>query len=189
MKIDRNIGKADKPSSGGPITGKNYIERAVAYMRSSGRANGDHPVIRSEAGSRGSGATGELATPDKWRAWMVYFSAIGYPTAAARQLGVMTVPTDYPWLFDAAAPTEIPPEPLAQPARAVHPLTDYERDLMIRRAAKGMGDGAAKLRDEGLRSGSASKSPTAAPIDHSKPVRLSSEALARFGIQDREERE
>lgn len=67
-----------------------YEARAVAYMQRSGRANGEHPVIK--AGSR------------EWVAWMDYFEHIGHPHGRAgsfaRQRGSMTVPARWPDDFE-----------------------------------------------------------------------------------------
>lgn len=108
----------------GPITAANYEARAMAHMRSSGRSNGDHPVIRSvEAAVRDR----KPATPEQWRSWLGYWAVLGLKTAFVRRHGVATVPTEWPWQFDVLASTEIPPQPYAQPrlaSRDAGPLLD-----------------------------------------------------------------
>lgn len=172
MKIGRRGNQGDEPprqSALGPITKENYVERAISFMRSSGRANGDHPVIRSAEGTHGATATGKQETGEQWRAWMAYFARINYPTVFAKKLGLMTVPTFWPWEFDRSAPEIVPaPEPPKAPHRHAAAVMD--------RAVHRFGHIPAQPRRPDY------VPPEPPPIDHSTPVKLSASCRAVSGL-------
>lgn len=86
----------------GDVTADNYAQKAIAFLKISGKSDGSYPIIRNrEAAERDS----RTETRERWCAWMAYFHRIKYPTAFAETLGVMTVPTDWPWQFSLEADT------------------------------------------------------------------------------------
>ena len=96
--------KANKtsPTDTGAITARNYVQRAVDYVKSHG---GEGFVIRWKLGERrGANINGDF-TPAQWRAWMVYYDHIGLPTVLLRRHGVGTTPTEWPEDFDPATPS------------------------------------------------------------------------------------
>jgi hypothetical protein len=105
--IERNATRIiAKPLSGmDDVTKDNYAERASAFCRRAGLANGAFPTVRRADDSR------------RWETWQAYFSAIGMHAMAQHMNGgqVMTVPAEWPWHFDPASPVTraIEPEPEA----------------------------------------------------------------------------
>lgn len=163
------------PPPDGAITAANYTERAIAFMKRSGRHSGEHPVVRSVEGQCGSAETGKPATPEQWRAWIAYLERLGVPTVAARKLGVMTVPAYWPWEFDRTAPEEIPDEPWQPERRKV-----WTGKLLapVLNANSFEAAVAKPKRHPWLQSRIEAQQPK--PIDHSAPVSLSPEASSRF---------
>lgn len=105
------------------ITADNYVKLACQHIR----ANGGSGFVICDA--VGADKCDRPETPDQWRAWLTYFASIGFATVFAQKQGVMTVPTEWPWLFSPSAPTDIPPLRLAaDPAFGKHEITDDERD-------------------------------------------------------------
>jgi hypothetical protein len=160
----------------GPITKATYTDRCCAHIRRNG---GVGVVIRSLEGEQGARRTGKPETPDQWRAWMIYFAVLGHPTVFARKLGLMTVPTEFPWHFDVAAPTEIPAEPYPQPRR---PLTDDQRAEMAERVRRTLRSGVPRVphyRTERYRPPAQAGAPPAAAT---QAPALSDRARAAIGL-------
>lgn len=87
-------GLRNAPLPAGSVTADNFTERAIGFMRTSGRANGSHPVIRKPC-------HGQPGDPEAWSAWVTYLCRLRGPKGcnSAQEIGVMTLPTKYPWDF------------------------------------------------------------------------------------------
>ena len=145
MKIaKKNVQSVDVLSSGssGQITAENYSQRAVAFMRGCG---GNGFVIRSIEGAKGSLATGEKPTDAQWLAWMDYYRMKGIPYRFAQSHGLVTVPCEWPELFDYDAPVsektarlQLPPAPISGQKRAEvqQKITALSRRLAAKAPAK-----------------------------------------------------
>lgn len=80
------------PFMPGEVTAETFAAKALEFMRRSGRANGEHPVVKR----------GDL----RFDAWLQFRRGLGLKVDASRQLESLTVPAEWPWQFslDAAAP-------------------------------------------------------------------------------------
>ena len=109
---------APKVSLAEAVTAENYCERARAHIR----ANGQGVVVVSPNAPQPLPQHILAHAPDgaKWRAWMLYLASRHVPCRYAKMVGFMTVPADWPELFDPSAPQSDPfPPPLtAKPQRA-----------------------------------------------------------------------
>lgn len=105
MKIKRV--ETDRPRTAA-ITADNYVELAKEFIR----LNDGVGVVICNA--EGAARTGNLETPEQWRAWLAFFDQIGFATVFARKHGLMTVPTPWPWQFSPSASADIPPAPIAR---------------------------------------------------------------------------
>lgn len=158
----------------GAVTQANYVDRACAFIRFGG---GEGAVIVSEeAGLRDR----RPSTPEQWRSWMAYFARIGVPTVFTRKHGVATVPTAWPWEFDASASTDIPPAPPVRPARfGASPR--YRAQPMYR---PDVGREAGHERERFEESRPETPQETLDRLDAGGPIAppLSSDARAKFGL-------
>lgn len=98
-----------------PITPETYVARACAYIRAH---NGEGVVVVSPTAPLPLPQHIVCYPPDgaKWRAWLLYLASKKIPTTYSRKVGFITVPADWPELFDPTAP-QSDPFPPALPAK------------------------------------------------------------------------
>lgn len=90
----------------GPITGINFFDRWGAFRK----LGADSFVIRGLDGEKGAFRTKLLATEPQWLAWRAWFFGRGMVKMihAMDSHGLVTVPAEYPELFDKDAPVSDP---------------------------------------------------------------------------------
>lgn len=152
-------------SAGKDVTKENYLERAHYLMEANG---GTGFVIR------GPEANG-IKTPAQWRAWINYFSELGYSTIFMRQHGVGTVPTEWPEDFDPRAPVSdklwAPLEPLRAETLAIE-----QRRANAQRFRTMIAEAFGPLpNDHRRKTPLAHLAPVRPPIDFSAPLTVSDE--------------
>lgn len=93
----KSTARIESGSSLTPITAKNYVDRAMAFIRAH---DGEGFVIVAPDAPPKLGSP----TPAAWRAWVSYLSDLGVKTTYMRGACVGTVPCEWPEDFDAKAP-------------------------------------------------------------------------------------
>ena len=88
-------GDRSLPFGAGVVNKDNFADKAIAFMRASGRTNGEHPVVKKD----------DQDDRQFW-AWVAFWRQLNPGDKAGefyKSQGLMTVPAIYPWDFSVDA--------------------------------------------------------------------------------------